>query len=147
MMAGDPQFWHWLILAVALMLLEIFVPGTFFLWMGLSAAVVGAALYLVPSLSWQYQLLMFAVLSIVSIVVWRSWFRKHPPESDNPLLNQRARQYVGQTVTLDSPIVHGKGRIRLGDTYWKAEGPDAPAGTEMKVIGESDGVMKLDFTS
>ena len=146
-MTGDPQFWHWLILAVGLVLLEIFVPGTFFLWMGLSAAVVGAVLYLAPSLSWEFQLLIFAVLSIVSIIVWRAWFRKHPPESDNPLLNQRDQQYVGQTVTLDSPIEHGKGRIRLGDTWWKAEGPDAPAGTVMKVIAVNNGVMRLEIVA
>lgn len=142
-MTGDPEFWHWFILAVGLMLLEIFVPGTFFMWMGLAAAVVGAALYFLPSLVWEYQLMLFAILSVGSIVVWRAWFRKHPTESDNPLLNRRDQQYVGQTVTLDTPIEHGRGRVKIGDTYWNAAGPDAPSGTQMKVVSVTNGVMNL----
>ena len=41
---ANVNHWHWWILAVALVVLEAFAPGTFFLWMGISAAVVGPAL-------------------------------------------------------------------------------------------------------
>ena len=37
--------WHWWILAVVLLVLEIFAPGTFFMWMGASAVVVGLLVY------------------------------------------------------------------------------------------------------
>ena len=31
------QFWHWWLLAVALLILEVFSPGVFALWLGLAA--------------------------------------------------------------------------------------------------------------
>ena len=30
--------WHWWILTAALIILEVFAPGAFFLWLGLAAA-------------------------------------------------------------------------------------------------------------
>ena len=34
------EFWYWWVAAVVLIILETLVPGTFFLWMGVSASVV-----------------------------------------------------------------------------------------------------------
>ena len=36
--------WTWWIIAVVLIILEVSAPGTFFLWMGVSAGVVGFGL-------------------------------------------------------------------------------------------------------
>ena len=36
--------WTWWIIAVVLIILEVSAPGTFFLWMGVSAGVVGVGL-------------------------------------------------------------------------------------------------------
>ena len=38
-------FWHWWILAGALLILELTSPVFFFLWLGFSAAAVGFLLY------------------------------------------------------------------------------------------------------
>ena len=48
--------WTWWIIAVVLIILEVSAPGTFFLWMGVSAGMVGFALLLVPELAWELQL-------------------------------------------------------------------------------------------
>lgn len=53
--------WTWWILGVILVVVEIAAPGTFFLWMGISAGVVGAVLYFSPSLPWEAQLTIFAL--------------------------------------------------------------------------------------
>ena len=67
----QPDFWHWWILALALIILEMFVPGTFFLWMGVSAIVLGMLAWLVPAMGWEVQVMLFAILSLASIVAWR----------------------------------------------------------------------------
>ncbi len=56
------EFWHWWVAAVALIIVEALAPGAVFLWLGVSAGVVGAILLVVPDLSWEYQVLIFAVL-------------------------------------------------------------------------------------
>ena len=61
------NYWTWWILAVALFVLEAFAPGTFFLWMGISAGLVGLLVFIVPDMGWDYQIFIFSTLSVVSI--------------------------------------------------------------------------------
>ena len=132
--------WSWWILAVALLVLEAFAPGTFFMWLGIAAGVVGLLLLLMPGMGWEYQIVVFATISVASIVIWRQYFRKHPVATDQPALNRRGEQYVGRTFTLAEPIVNGQGKIRVDDTSWKIRGDDCEAGSRIKVIGV-DGVQ------
>jgi hypothetical protein len=61
------DFWHWLILGLILILTEFYAWSIFFLWIGISAIIVGLMFYFVPSISWDMQLLLFAVLSATTI--------------------------------------------------------------------------------
>jgi hypothetical protein len=140
----DANFWHWWVLGLVLLILEIFTPGFFFMWMGISAGVVGVVLLLDPGLGWQYQLIIFAVLSVASVLVWRAWLRRHPTPSDQPALNRRGAQHLGRTFTLEGPIVNGRGRIRVDDTYWRAEGQDQPAGARVRVVAVDGVVLKVE---
>lgn len=132
--------WSWWILAIALLVLEAFVPGTFFMWLGIAAGVVGLLLLLIPGIGWEYQIIIFASISVASIVIWRQYFRKHPVATDQPALNRRGEQYIGRTFTLGDPIVNGQGKIRVDDTTWKILGEDCDAGSHVRVIGV-DGVQ------
>ncbi len=127
--------WSWWILAIVLVVLEVFAPGTFFLWLGIAAAVVGALLLLAPGMGWEYQIVIFAAISVASILIWRQYFRKHPVATDQPALNRRGEQYIGRIFTLAEPIVNGQGKIRVDDTSWKVLGDDCSAGSRVKVIG------------
>lgn len=133
------SFWYWWVLGLILLILEVFAPGAFFLWMGISAGVVGLIAWLVPSLSIEWQMLIFTVIAIASVVGWRAYLRKNPVETDQPSLNRRGEQYVGRVFTLDAPIVNGVGKIRVDDTMWRIEGTDCEAGRKVRVVGV-DGV-------
>ncbi len=136
-------YWHWLILAVGLMILEIFAPGAFFLWLGIASAAVGGLVWLLPSMGWEYQLLLFSVLSVISILIWRRFFRTQPADTDQPALNRRGEQYVGRTFTLDEPIVNGLGKIRVDDSTWKIAGEDCASGTRIKVVGAEGTLLRV----
>ena len=60
-------FWHWWILGVLLLGVEMLAPGEFFLWLGISAGVTGGILLIAPDIGWQWQFVLFGVLSVVSI--------------------------------------------------------------------------------
>lgn len=128
------DFWHWFILGVIFIILEVFAPGAFFLWMGVAAAVVGFILWLLPDMGWEYQFLIFAVVSVVSIAVWRIRLRKHPTESEDSTLNERTREYIGRTFPLEKAIEDGYGQIKVDDAHWKVSGPDLEKGAKVKVI-------------
>ena len=131
----QPLYWNWWLLGIGLMVVEVLVPGTFFLWMGIAAFCVGLLLVPFPGLPWQAQWLLFAALSLGAILAWRLWFSRHPEASDNPSLNRRGEQYLGRVLSLDAPIVNGAGRCRVEDSTWKVLGPDCPAGARVRVVG------------
>ena len=138
-------FWYWWILSVVLIVVEIVAPGTaYFLWMGIAAGITGLVAWLLPSLAWQWQALMFAVCSVATIAAWRAWSKRNPPaRSDEPLLNRRGEQYVGRTFTLTEPIVNGFGKLYVDDTTWKIEGEDIAVGTQIKIVGVDGTVLKV----
>jgi hypothetical protein len=128
-------FGYWWALAGILGAVEVFAPGFFFLWLGISAFVVGGLVWLVPGLDWKPQFLAFAGLSLASVFGWVAWRRRHPPPpSDEPGLNRRAQQQVGALGQLIGPLENGRGRIRLADTTWSATGPNLPDGTPVRVV-------------
>ncbi|MEW5770319.1 MAG: NfeD family protein [Pseudomonadota bacterium] len=139
----DLDYWHWLALGLALMILEILAPSTYFLWMGVAAMGVGALLWLMPGLGPDSQLILFAVLSILAIVLGRRYLKRHPIETDRPTLNVRGAQAVGRILTLDTPIVNGVGRVHMDDTLWRVFGPDLPAGTRVEVIGVEGTALRV----
>ncbi|PLY14400.1 MAG: hypothetical protein C0631_11080 [Sedimenticola sp.] len=139
------SYWHWWVLGLILIILEVFSPGAFFLWLGVSAGVVGFVLLLIPSMGWEYQLLLFAVFSVVSIALWYLVLKRHPTKTDQPRLNRRGEQYVDRVFTLESPIVNGLGKIRVDDTTWKITGMDCPAATKVRVVGVDGVVLKIEI--
>jgi membrane protein implicated in regulation of membrane protease activity len=133
-------FWHWWVLGVILVILEVFSPGAFFLWLGISAGVVGLVVMLFSGISWEYQILLFALFSVASIVLWRRYLNTHPIQTDRPRLNRRGEQYIDRIFTLENPIVNGLGKIRVDDSTWKISGADCESGSRVKVVG-ADGVV------
>lgn len=134
-MLEDIVFWNWWVLALILIIVEVLVAGTFFLWMGVSAAAVGLVLFLLPGLSWQAQLSLFAVFSIASIILSRIWLAKHARAVTPSTLNRRGSQYIGRHFTLSEPIVNGIGRLNVDDTIWRISGPDLDSGSQIIVEG------------
>ena len=137
---ADLGNWTWWIIAVVLGILELLVPGIFFIWLATAAAVVGAVLMIVD-IPLTGQVALFAVLSVLAVWASRRWLGRYPIVSDHPMLNQRAQSYVGQSFTLEQPIVNGRGKLKIGDSLWLASGPELPAGASVRVTGENDGVL------
>lgn len=132
--------WHWLGLGLFFLVLELLTGGGFLLWTGISAGLVGIIFWLVPAMSWAGQLVVFAILTVLSAILWWKYLQKRPIHSDQPMLNRRSAQYIGREVVLTEAIVNGRGRVHLDDTMWPVIGPDLPAGTQIKVVGV-DGVL------
>ena len=123
----------WACVALVLIAAETLVPGAFLLWLGFAAAVVWALLLFLP-FEPLWQVVAFAVLSFVSVGIYMQFFRGRERESDQPLLNRRGEQLVGQVFLLDQAIVDGRGRLKIGDAFWVAEGPELPQGARVRVV-------------
>ncbi|MEE9160911.1 MAG: NfeD family protein [Gammaproteobacteria bacterium] len=141
---NDIIYWHWLILAVVMIILEILIPGAYFLWMGVSAIFVGALMYVFPEMVFLVQILIFAVLSVISVVMYKSYRKKNPIVTDEPALNRRGEKYIDQKFTLTEPIINGEGKIKVDDSTWKIVGMDMPAGMIVRVVSAEGTTLKVE---
>lgn len=102
-------------------------------WAGLGLCLAGGAqVYRGTGLGWWLVAAGVAML-ILDIVIDFAWAHPSISRSDQPDLNRRGAQYIGRMVTVEEPIIAGRGKVRVGDTLWPAEGPDAAAGAQVKV--------------
>ena len=134
--------WTWFIGGVLLLILEVLAPGTFFLWFGVAAIVTGIVA-MIHDFGWQTELILFAVLAIVFVVVGRRYFSYDSKRSDQPLLNERAARLVGRDFTLAEPIVGGAGKLRIEDSTWRIAGPDLPSGTRVRITGHDGALLTV----
>jgi len=133
----------WAVLALVLIGLETLAPGIFLLWFGFAAAGVFFLVLLGLPLSVVMQTLLFVIFSFVSVAVYFRYFRGKANETDHPLLNQKNQQMLGLVLILESAIVNGHGRVKVGDAFWQVHGPDAPLGSRVTVIAVDDGILKV----
>ena len=129
------SFWDWLALGTVLLILEVFGAGGYLLWIGLAAAAVGVLTFVVPGLSWEWQFLLFGLLSIFTALYW--WYRQRSAvrTSDEPNLNLRGLELLGKVFVVHQAIVDGRGKIKVADSVWMARGPDTPEGAKVRVVG------------
>ena len=82
---------------------------------------------------------MFAGFAAAAVPVWRRLARGNSAASvSNPFLNRRTDALVGRVFTLEKPIIDGFGTVRIDDTIWRVAGPDAPAGSRVRIV-QADG--------
>ena len=140
MIDGVAPGWLWLAAAVLLAGAELVVPGVFLIWFAVAAAIVaGLTLAFEPSPAVQF--ITFGVAAGVAVFAGRAWYVGNPVDSDDPLLNDRGARLIGTTVTVQTAIEGGSGRVLVGDGVWPARGEDAAAGTRLRVVGLEDGAL------
>lgn len=137
---GSSAMWIWLIGGGLVLAAEMALPGAFLLWIGLAAVLTGGIVAAVPLGFWP-QILTFTALSVGLSVFARMVLRYGVSYSDRSTLNKVQNRYVGQIVEVAEPITAGRGKVKVGDTLWLAEGPDAAAGTRVRVTGSHGTVL------
>ena len=136
------EWWHWLAVGLVLVALEMAASGGFYvIFFGIAALVIGG-LHMVDMAgpAW-VQFLLFSVLSIASLVFFRSpmmkWLQLDQPGRDVDSL-------VGQIATPIDDIVPGAvGRAELRGTVWSARNQSQLAiikGQRCRVV-RVDGLM------
>ena len=133
--------WSWIVAGLALLALELVATGGVFIWLGAAAIVTGLLTLALP-IFWPLQFVIYGALALASIAAWLK-FRPRS-ESDRPFLNRRLERFVGQEVVLDEPIRDGFGRVALGDTTWRVQGPDLAAGQKVRIVDADGAVLKVE---
>lgn len=87
----------------------------------------------------------FIFASVVfGLYFWRH-YRARQIELASPLADHRlGLRHIGHTMTLDSPLNGGVGRIKIGNREWSVRGPELPAGAKIRVTGVDGSVLLVD---
>lgn len=122
---------------VALILL-----GALHLWgPGVDPAIAGSA----PSNATGWLLIICGIACIIfDILIDVVWAHPALSLTDEPTLNRPASGLIGRSAIVTEPIIDGRGKVRIGDTVWIAEGPDTPVDTRMRVTGTSGIALVVD---
>ena len=136
--------WHWWVAGIILVILEMLAPMGHTLWLGISALIVGVLLWLFPGMDWKLQMLIFAILSIASVLLYKKLAGNNADITDSPDLNRRADRYIGRVFTIEEPIVNGIGKIKVDDSTWRVSGSDQVAGTTVKVVSVSGSTLQVE---
>lgn len=87
--------WHWFVLGILLMLSELIIPAFAALWFGLAAIAVSIVVWLVPSLSFSAQIIIWVVLSISCVILWFKYIK--PLSTDKTKAGLSREATIGQT--------------------------------------------------
>lgn len=122
-MAFDLIYWHWLVLGIALMVLEIFLASFVVLWFGIGALVVGMCQWLIPGLPFAAQLTIWMVASTAMAVIWFRYFKPRMVDRTGAGMAREALiGEVGQVIR--APWDDSRGVVRfsvplLGSDEWE----------------------------
>jgi membrane protein implicated in regulation of membrane protease activity len=130
----DPNAFTWLVAFISLVLpWAAVLLALFGLW-----EVAGGA-----SVGWWY-VAAAGVLLIADILIDFVWAHPSVLKTDQPDLNRRSVQLIGRVGVVEEAIAHGHGRVRIGDTLWFVEGPDAPAGAQVRVTAAQGTILHVE---
>ena len=133
-------WWSWIVLGAVLLISEIFVATDFYLvFFAVGAIVAGllAALGIPVSVPWQW--ILFAAVSIVSLLLFRSRLRRKIRTSEDQVDN-----LAGLMVEAKDAIAPGEsGHATLRGTVWagRNSGPTGIAAGERCLVESVEGLV------
>lgn len=129
-------WWHWLVVGLLLVLAEIASAGGFYvIFFGVAALLVGIlAAFNMAGPGWA-QLLLFSILSVSSLAIFRSrllkWMQFDPQRpAVDPLIGE-----IG--IAQEDITAGGVGRLELRGTSWSGRNATSaalPRGTRCRVV-------------
>lgn len=104
--------WHWLVLGILLVIMEIFIPSFTVLWFGLGALVVGVVLWPLPELPLALQLLIWVIASCLFVLLWFKYFK--PRMIDKTTAGIAREAAVGESgQVIKVPVGESRGVVRF----------------------------------
>lgn len=143
----NPEWWHWAVGGIALVLLELAIPSFFIIWFGIGAVLVALTLLVVADLSVVAQLGVWIVASVAMTILWFQVFRT---DRNKTLAGTSAGDVIGEVGLLVAAVApFERGRVRfqrpvLGSDEWVclADLP-IPAGERVRVVSIEGSFVKI----
>jgi membrane protein implicated in regulation of membrane protease activity len=131
----DILWWHWVVLGLFLVLIELAAAGGFYVvFFGIAAILVGLLASVHAAGPVAVQIILFSVLSVASLLLFRDALVSHFQGDPRAL---QIDQLVGETAIVTEELAPGSvGKVELRGTQWSARtstGAVLPRGTRCRV--------------
>lgn len=143
----QPEWWHWAVLGIGLIIAELAIPAFFIVWFGLGALLVSIVLLAMPSLSLTAQLLTWTIASVAMVVVW---FRIFKPGMHKTRIGMSDSNILGEVGMLTRDVEpFQKGQVRfqkplVGSEVWECISDETiKSGERVKVLGIEGSFLKV----
>ncbi len=114
----------WLLCGVIGIGLELIIPGLIVVFFGCGAVLTGLCLWLFPAMAIELQLIIFGLLSIVLLLVFRNMLKKKFFQKTIADKDELADEYVGKQAVALAEFENGRGKIEFKGTSWEAVSSD-----------------------
>ncbi len=135
----------WFTFGLVLVLLELFLPGTYLIWFGLAAFVMGVLVNFVLLSGIEilvYFALVSAVFAGIGWYVYTKIINKSKVPEKYKYLNDMAGAHIGKVYNLSEDAVDGRAKAKIGDTFWLIEvDGNLKKGDKVKITGVENGVI------
>jgi membrane protein implicated in regulation of membrane protease activity len=123
-------WWAWILLGIAFFGLEVFLATDFYLvFLGIAALIVGLLNLFGVSMAGWIQWLLFSVIAVLALVVYRQRFKRMLTTPDREV----ERGVVGEHASASEVIpAGGRGKVELRGSVWQA----ANTGTQDLAVGD-----------
>ncbi len=140
----DLSHWHWFVLGVILLAIEVLGAPGMLLGLAIAALSVSGLTYFEIITHWQYMLLYFAITGFVFSLIYWKLFKRYNDKTDAPDLNDFSAQMVGTRFILIKDYSVGKHRIQIDDTFWQCElEQDMAQDQQAEVISYEGNLLKI----
>ena len=145
------EWWHWIVLGIALVVAELAVPAFFIIWFGLGALVVGLAVLVLPlPLGETAQIGLWVVASLAMVGLWFRVFKRGEYLQGRTRIGQSDGDTIGEIGLMAkaaAPFERGGVRFQnpvLGAEEWACM-VDEPiaAGERVRVVAVEGSFLKV----
>lgn len=135
----------WFFFGLALMLMEMILPGFIVVFFGAGAWIVALLLWVGMPISFSTQLVVFLVSSVILLFAFRKYGKKYfqgKVSKENPV---SIDSVTGEKVTVVADIRPGSGgRVEFNGTVWNAESnEELPKGTTAEIVERNNLTLKV----
>jgi len=143
------EWWHWVVLGLCLSIAEMAIPSFFIIWFGIGALLIGVLLLVAPDLSFAKQLVTWAVISSLLVLVWFRYLRPRTMTA----VGTSAANVVGEIGVLVSDLCpNSRGQVRfqkpiLGADAWECYAEEnIKAGERVRIVAVEGNFIKVEAT-
>jgi len=135
----------WFLVGLTLILLELSAPGLIIAFFGVGAWITSlSCLIFSPSIN--MQLIIFIIVSLLSLLLLRKQLKNKFFGADNKQEDTLEDEYIGKTVQVIAPILKKKqGKVSFKGTVWSAvSDQDIDEGNTARIISKESIVLKVE---